>query len=304
MKKYINLTKRNCLVFLRDRGAVGFSLLAMLIVLMLMGVFLGDMNQNNVLYLLEEYGGVRNRLVDEENARQLVQYWTLAGILAVNAVMVTLTVIGTVVEDVEDGRIACFYSAPIKQHGIAFSYIASAILIGVLFCMLTLGIALIYIVATGGQPLGMKALGKLLLLIILNVSMFAIVMYLVALFIKSSSAWSGLGTVVGTLVGFLGGIYLPMGFLPEGVANMLKYIPVLHGTALMRDVCCKDILKETFQGIPTQVVTEYKEYIGIQITMGGEVVSSEFQILFLIGCGILAFIVVGMIQKRKEIKDR
>ncbi len=58
MKKFINLTKRNCLIFLRDRGAVFFSLLAMLIVLMLMGVFLGNMNQEEVITLLKEYGSL------------------------------------------------------------------------------------------------------------------------------------------------------------------------------------------------------------------------------------------------------
>ena len=74
------------MVFLRDRGAVFFSLLSMLIVLMLMGVFLGNMNEEHVVYLLEEYGGVRDIPLDEAHAKELVQYWTLAGILVVNAV--------------------------------------------------------------------------------------------------------------------------------------------------------------------------------------------------------------------------
>ena len=44
MKKFVSLTKRNCLIFLRDRAAVFFSLLAMFIVLRFMGVLLGNMN--------------------------------------------------------------------------------------------------------------------------------------------------------------------------------------------------------------------------------------------------------------------
>ena len=56
MRKFLNLTKRNCLVFLRDRSAVFFSLLSMLIVLMLMGVFLENMNVESVTGLLEQYG--------------------------------------------------------------------------------------------------------------------------------------------------------------------------------------------------------------------------------------------------------
>ena len=70
MKKFINLTKRNSLIFLRDRGTVFFSLLAMLIVLMLMGVFLGNMNQEEVIELLKEYGGARNAKSDSVQANE------------------------------------------------------------------------------------------------------------------------------------------------------------------------------------------------------------------------------------------
>ena len=87
MKKFFSLTRRNCLIFLRDRGAVFFSLLSMLIVLMLMGVFLGNMNEESVVNLLNQYGGARNKDLDAAHAKELVQYWTLAGILIVNAVL-------------------------------------------------------------------------------------------------------------------------------------------------------------------------------------------------------------------------
>lgn len=304
MRKFIYLTKRNCLVFLRDRGAVFFSLLAMLIVLMLMGVFLGNMNEESVVELLQEYGGMRDTLADEENAKHLVQYWTLAGILVVNAVTVTLSVIGTMVTDASAGKLAGFYSAPVGRTLIALSYVVSAVLIGVFMCALTLVIALCYIVVTGGELLGAAALGKILLLILLNVCIFSVIMYLAALLVKSSSAWSGIATVVGTLVGFVGAIYLPMGMLPKGVADVLKYIPILHGAALMRTVCCEDILKSTFTNVPVRVITEYREYMGIQIKMGENIVSDLFQVLFLTGCGIIAFIVIALIQKKREINDR
>ena len=68
MRKFLNLTERNCLVFLRDRSAVFFSLLSMLIVLMLMGVFLANMNVESVTGLLEQYGGIRDAALDKENA--------------------------------------------------------------------------------------------------------------------------------------------------------------------------------------------------------------------------------------------
>ncbi len=304
MKKFVSLTKRNCLVYLRDRAAVFFSLLAMLIVLMLMGVFLGNMNEESVVNLLKEYGGVRDAVLDQQHARELVQYWTLAGILVVNAVTVTLSVVGSRVTDISEGRLASFYSAPVSRSIIALSYVSSAVVIGIFMCLLTLAIALCYIAATGGTVLGGQALAEIFLLIVLNVCIFSFIMYLLALFIKSSSAWSGIATVVGTLVGFVGAIYLPMGNLPDGVAAVLKYIPILHGTSLMREVCCAEALEDTFSGLPAQVLSEYKEYMGIRVEMGGHIVSGTFQVLFLVGCGILAFVIIALVQGRKNISDR
>lgn len=304
MKKFFSLTRRNCLIFLRDRGAVFFSLLSMLIVLMLMGVFLGNMNEESVVNLLNQYGGPRNKDLDAAHAKELVQYWTLAGILIVNAVTVTLTVLGNRVSDLSESRLASLYSAPVGQGVIALSYVASAVLVGVLMCMLTLGATLCYIAATGGTWLTFGALARITGLIVLNVCVFAVVMYFFTLFVKSSSAWSGIGTVVGTLVGFVGAIYLPMGNLPEGVAAVLKYIPILHGASLMRTVCCEQALETTFAGTPAELLTEYREYMGITVEMGGKAVDSLFQVLFLAGCGIIAFILTVLVQKRKDISDR
>lgn len=304
MRKFMNLTRRGCLIFFRDKGAVFFSLLSMLIVLALMGVFLGDMNEESVVRLLGEYGGIRDLAKDEAHAKELVQYWTLAGILIVNAVTVTLTVVGNRVADSSEGRLASLYSAPVSRAAAAFSYIASAILAGTAMCILTLGIALCYIRFTGGRMLSLASLGQVLCLALLNVCVFSIIMYLFALFVKSSGAWSGFGTVAGTLVGFVGAIYLPMGSLPEGVATVLKYIPVLHGASLMRQACCGQSLKTTFAGTPPELLDEYREAMGIQVTMGGGAVSPAFQVLFLAGCGILAFVLVLLVQKRKEISDR
>lgn len=300
-----NLVKRNCLVFLRDRTSVFFALLSMLIVLMLQAVFLGDMNVNTVVDLLEEYGGgLRDAAADEANAKELVQYWTLAGILVVNAVSVTLSVIGTMVDDMCQNRLADFYCAPIGRTTLAVSYCITAALIGTLFCGVTLLAAEGYIVLNGGEMLQAAALGKIILLILLNVGVFSVIMYMLALFVKSSSAWGGIGTVIGTLVGFVGAIYVPMGTLPAGVAAVLKYLPVLHGASLMRKVCCEEAISLTFQGMPEEFIAEYEKIMGITVCMGEKTVGDVPQVLFLILCGMAALFVSVLIVRKKGISDR
>ncbi len=301
MRKYLNLTKRNCLVFLRDRSAVFFSLLSMLIVLMLMGVFLARMNVDSVTDLLNTYGGVRDATLDEEHATHLVQYWTLAGILVVNSLTVTLTVIGTMISDQNEHRLESFYAAPVSKSVVAFSYISSAVVIGTVFCLLTFFAAVAYIGISGGEMLPAGAVVRIIVYTFLNVCIFSIIMYLIALFIKSTSAWSGIATVVGTLVGFVGGIYLPMGYLPDSVARVLKYLPILHGASVMRKVCCEEALKTTFTDLPEAVMDGYEEYMGITVNMHDKLISTGAQLLFMVGCGCVALILTIIVSKKKHL---
>lgn len=304
MYKYMSLVKRNCLVFLRDRASVFYSLMSMLIVLTLMGIFLGNMNVESITELLNQHGGVRDAVLDKENAFQLVQYWTLAGILVVNSVTVTLTVIGVMVDDVNENRLESFYCAPVGKNIIALSYITAAAVIGIVFCTLTFGAALTYIYVSGGTLLAVNAILQVILYTMVNVCIFSVIMYLAALFVKSSGAWSGVATIVGTLVGFIGAIYLPMGSLPNGVKDVLKYIPVLHGTSLMRKICCEEAVNTAFKNTSDGLISGYREYMGIDIVMNNKVVGSGCQLLFILLCGIIGLTAIAVIMKNKKISDR
>lgn len=304
MSKYISLTKRNCLVFLRDGASVFFSLLSMLVVMLLTTVFLGNTNVSSITNLLTEYGGTRDIALDTTNAKELVWYWTLAGILVVNSLTVSLTVIGIMISDKNANRLEVFYTAPMPKSMVALSYVSSAILIGTLFCVITLAIALLYIAVIGTTMLSVSSILKILFYIFINVCIFSIIMYLAALFIKSPGAWSGIATIIGTLVGFLGAIYLPMGLLPEKVGDFLACLPVLHGTSLMRKVCCESILTKTFDGVPLEVIDIYKQEMGITISINNTTVSTSFQLSFMVICGVTALIAALIVAKHKHINDR
>lgn len=300
MNKMISMTKRNCLVFLKDKSSVFFSLLSMLIVLMLTGVFLGEMNVDSIVNVLAEYGGERDAVLDEENARHMVQYWTLAGLMVVNSLTVTLTVIGTMVTDKADHKLKSFYTAPVSKFVVAVSYIVAAVIIGFFFCVLTLAGYLAYILMTGGEMLSFAPMIKVLGLTLINVMLFATIMYLIALFVKSNSAWGGIATVIGTFVGFLGAIYVPVGSLPAGVVKVLKCLPILHSTSLMRKAMCQDSIAETFTNVPTEVLEVYREEMGIDVVIKSNVMSDELQLLFLGICGMITLVVIAVAAKKKE----
>lgn len=304
MRELYYLVKRNILVFVRDYAAVFFSVLSMLIILLLMVVFLGKMNTDNVLWVLSEYGGERDVLQDERNAQYLIQMWTLAGILVVNTLTVSLTVMQTMVRDEVKGQLASFYVAPVKRIKIVLGYILAAWAIGSGMSFLTLVIGEIYMAVQGFGILGIGAVFKLLGMIMLNAFVYAAIGYLLALFIHSESAWGGMLTVVGTLVGFLGAIYLPVSMLSEKIVNVLKCLPVIHGTAMMREVITKDAMEVTFEGLPDLVSRTFAKEMGIVLWNGEMQITLGKQILVLGLYAIIAIAVATIISKRRKIHDR
>lgn len=303
MSTLFYLIKRNILIYLRDRTAVFFSLLSMLIVIGLMILFLGNMNRDNVIYLLEQYGGQRDAEQDMKNATYLIQVWTIAGLLVVNSLTVSLTIIGTMVEDEVRKRLGSFYVAPVKRSVIAVGYMAASILIASFICIVTLFISQAYLFVSGEMVFSIEQLIKIIGLIVANVFVYSGILFLIAIFVHSVSAWSALGTIIGTLVGFVGAIYLPMGMLPESVQEVLKCIPILHGASLMRKVCTDIALADTFLGVPKEVSEEYQRYMSITVEYNGHTVSSGVQLVFLILCGFAALIIASILMKKRALKE-
>lgn len=291
---------RNILVYTRNRSQVFFSLLSMLIIIGLMGIFLGKMNADNVVSLLANYGGVRDAARDRANAEQLVLMWTLAGIVVVNSVTITLAMAGIMVQDEEDKKLSCFYVSPVNRGIFVLGYVTASILMGILMCLLTVALGELFVWVSGGTLLSLNALLHVFLWIVLNVFMSAAMVFFIANFVKNTSAFSGLSTILGTLVGFLSAIYLPMGMLPEKLQNILKALPLLHGCSLMREAFTKEVAEVTFKGLPQELLNGYNEYMGITITWGSNSLDTIFKVAFLLISGIIFIILSAWLQKKRN----
>ena len=95
MTALVTLTKRHILLYIRDRSAIFFSMLSVLIVLLMMLVFLKDMNRDELIQLIQNANGT----INQQDASHLITMWTIAGILVVNAFTVPITMIGMLIQD-------------------------------------------------------------------------------------------------------------------------------------------------------------------------------------------------------------
>jgi multidrug/hemolysin transport system permease protein len=128
--------------------------------------------------------------------------------------------------------------------------------------------------------------------------------FLIANFVHSQSAFGGLSTIIGTLVGFLAAIYLPMGMLPEKVQDVLKCFPLLHGSSFLRDLLTRDIITATFTNCPDELISGYREYMGITLLSDGEVISATIRVAFMVISGIIFIGIAAILQRKRNVMSR
>ncbi len=281
----INFMKRNLLVFFKDKASVFFSLLSVFIIIGMYALFLGDVWSSG----MEGIVGARN----------IMDLWIVAGLIAVTSVTTTMGAFGIMVEDKSKKIIKDIRSSPMPRVNIAGGYILSAFVIGVIMCVVALVLCQLYLLSEGGAMFtGIQFLKIFGLILLSTFSNTALVLFFVSFF-QSNNAFSIASTIIGTVIGFLTGIYIPIGQLPEGVQTVIKVFPPSHSAMLLRQVIMEDGIKTGFAGAPASAVSDFKEMLGVTFQVGGKAVEPMTSILILIVAGFF-FLGLSMLSLSRK----
>ena len=101
------------------------------------------------------------------------------------------------------------------------------------------------------------------------------------------------------MIGFLTGIYIPIGELPAGVQTVIKVFPPSHSALLLRQVMMEDAFKTGFAGAPAGLADGFKEMLGVTFKVGDQIVTPLTSILILVAAGIL-FLVLSMLSLSRK----
>ena len=281
----IAFMNRNLKLYLRDRSAVMFSLLAVFIVIGLYVLFLGETWTSN--------------MKDIPHAKEMMNHWIMAGVLSIISVTTTMGMLGTMVKDRAMQTNKDFFVAPVKRSAITGGYMLGALVVGIVMTIFAFILAEIFIVVSGGDlltPLAMlKILGLIFMISLMNT---ALVLLIVSLF-SSLNAFSTASSIVGTLIGFITGIYLPVGMYPNAVQWVIKLFPVSNGAVLFRKVMMDASMEKAFAQAPKDMVLEIKEQLGVVYFFGDRQVGTMESLLFIIGSAVVFWILASFIMKRK-----
>lgn len=282
----MTIAKRNILLYFRDKSALFFSLLAVIILVVLYGTFLGNV--------------ISDSLPDSPAKKWLLLSWIFAGILAVTSVTTTLGAFGTLVEDCSTEANLDFFASPIKRSDLFGGYVISSIFIGFIMCLLVLLTANAIFFFLGDKILTFMQLVKVVGVISLSVISISTMILLLVSFFKTVKAFAAASTVIGTLLGFLAGIYIPIGNLPTYLQTVIKLFPTSHSAALFRQILMEQPIQETFAKAPVSAKKEFLLEMGVFYELNGSHTSPLFSVLYLTGIAILFSIVAATFMKRKR----
>lgn len=253
----LELISRNRKVYTRDRLAFFMSFLSVIILILVYQVFLGQIQIDAIKEAL-------NSDTASTATIQMVNYWLISGLTTIISMTSTLGAFGVMVSDREKKLSEDFKVSPVSNFKIELSYAIFAILFGIIMtmfsCIFAIGMfngfsaLLDYSMMDYLSILGVVTMGTVL---------SATIILPILAFIRTSSAFTTLSTIVGTFIGFISGVYLSIGSVGGSLQQVMTWFPLTQVNALLKQILMKAAISKVFDHAPSTVITNYKESYGI-----------------------------------------
>jgi multidrug/hemolysin transport system permease protein len=233
---------RNLRLFFRDRLNVFFSLLGAIILFALYTLFLGNLQTE----------GLASGFPDAETreVKAFVDSWMFAGIVLITTITTGLGALSVLVDDAQSGRFRDFLVSPIRRGQIVLGYLLAAVAVALLMSLIVLALSVLYLGVIDGLWLAPAALLRVTGIVVLCCAAFTALSALIVSGVRTAGAFSALATIVGTVLGFVAGAYIPVGSLPESVANVINALPFGQSGMLLRRDFTAESLSAVTGGIP------------------------------------------------------
>lgn len=256
MKELLN---RNRKVYTRDRLAFFMSFLSVVILIAIYQIFLGELQLDYIKAAM----GTDSVSTD---VRAMVNNWLIAGLVTIVSMTGTLGAFHVMIQDKEKKIDEDLRITPYSRFKIEWSYAIFAILFGI---MITAFACLFAIILFNGFhslfAFDMKAYVQILGLIILSNILSAVLVLPILKIIRTVSSYSMLSTIIGTLIGFLSGVYISIGFVSKPIRQVMTWFPLTQINAMLKQILMKSSMQTVFEHADIAVIDEYKLNYGVTL---------------------------------------
>ena len=290
----LELISRNRKVYTRDRLAFFMSFLSVIILILVYQVFLGQIQIDAIKEAL-------NSDTASTDTVQMVNYWLISGLTTIISMTSTLGAFGVMVSDREKKLSEDFKVSPVSNFKIELSYAIFAILFGIIMTMFSCIFA-IGMFNGFSSLLDFSTMDYLSILGVVSMGtvLAATIILPILAFIRTSSAFTTLSTIVGTFIGFISGVYLSIGSVGETLQQIMTCFPLTQVNALLKQILMKDAISKVFDHAPSTVIMNYKESYGIILqNASGEQLSTRFMFTYI---SIIIVVLLGVDLMIKKVK--
>ena len=291
----LELISRNRKVYTRDRLAFLMSFLSVIILILVYQVFLGQIQIDAIKEAL-------NSDTASTDTIQMVNYWLISGLTTIISMTSTLGAFGVMVSDREKKLSEDFKVSPVSNFKVELAYAVFAILFGIIMTMFSCVFAIgIFNGFSSLLDYSMMDYLSILGIISMGTVLAATIILPILAFIRTSSAFTTLSTIVGTFIGFISGVYLSIGSVGETLQQVMTWFPLTQVNALLKQVLMKDSIAQVFNDAPSSVITNYKESYGIILqNASGEHLSNQFMFAYISTIIVVLLGVHFIIKKVKK----
>lgn len=284
-------TIRNLKVFVKDKANIFFALLAPLIVLGLYILFLGKTQTDALLEALKSMG-----ITDAgEEVRSFADCWMLSGVMASAGVTVPLCACGVMVQDATRGIRNDLLASPVPRWMPSAAYFLSVVLAGFLIGLAVLVLCLGWLALSGSWFLtALEVLGLVGLLLLSVLSSSTLLVFVVSFF-RTEGAFTGLNVILGTVIGFLIGAYMPLSMFPRGVQYVTLFVPGSYSAALFRNLFLNGALENISQNVSAAFADSLAEQFTLRLDAFGTELSPAVMAIILAGT-VLLFAAANLIK--------
>ncbi|MBO5147820.1 MAG: ABC transporter permease [Clostridia bacterium] len=299
MKIFRELTRRNIILFFKDKGMFFTSLITPAILLVLYATFLGNVFKDSFMTVLPE--GLK---LSDEILNGLVGGQLMSSILAVSCVTVAFCSNMLMVQDKVNGSIKDLTISPVKSSTLALSYYFATLVSTLIICLSATAICLVYVASIGWF---MSACDVLMLVL----DVFLLVMFGTALssvihfFLSSQGQMSAVGTIISAGYGFICGAYMPISSFSEGLQKVLSFLPGTYGTSLVRSHSVRGTFEEMKSiGLPDDAINSMKDGIDCNMYFFGREVDTSVKYLVLVLSTVVLIAIYVALNANKRKKRR
>lgn len=285
MSQIMYFAVRNMNKYFRDKTVVGFSLISVFIVIGLYVFVLADMQIENINGMIPGVVGV-----DE-----MVYTWIIGGLLFIPAVSVPMIVLCFKVDDYVKGVEDDLFVTPTDRVRFLIGYNLAAWFVGFIMTVITFIICEVFIVVKGGNLLAFDDMLKVMGILLGEIIAFSGPIFFIIIFLKTNSSLTVLNSILNTVLGFLLGIFVPIGMLNDSIGNIIKAIPLIQMSAMVRRIVMGNAIDKVFLGAPDYVINEVRSMYGLDIYVGEHLMRPWETILILAVIGILFYILSGVV---------